>query len=396
MISVFDSPSHWSPVPIWSMYSRVKRTGYPDQELLSVYRDYGVIPKSSRDDNHNVASEDLSAYQLVEVGDLVVNKMKAWQGSFAVSAFEGIVSPAYFVYKPHHQSNNRFLHYMLRSAPYMAHYNRISSGVRIGQWDLDPAQFRLTEVPLPPLDEQKAIADFLDRELAQIDALVAKQKELTQLARLKVQETLRYLTYSSSQSESLPDNWRLLKLKYICFIQSGYSFSSDEFAASGLIPVVRQSDLYVSELTTFTNEIPPSKFMIKPGDVLVSMSGDFNSVAWSGEVAGLNQRCAYLRPNPDLAVDWLSLVLPFALDRISSANVSTTISNMSTGELGNAEIPLPPIDIQLHLAQQMAILISKSEALISSCTEMIETLNERRKSLISAAVTGKIDVRKVA
>lgn len=67
--------------------------------VLSLYREYGIVPKDSRDDNYNVTSEDTSNYRYVHVGDFVVNKMKAWQGSMGVSAYEGIVSPAYFVYR---------------------------------------------------------------------------------------------------------------------------------------------------------------------------------------------------------------------------------------------------------------------------------------------------------
>ena len=68
-------------------------------QVLSLYRELGIIPKDSRDDNHNVTSEDTSNYKYVQPGDFVVNKMKAWQGSVAVSDYEGIVSPAYYVYK---------------------------------------------------------------------------------------------------------------------------------------------------------------------------------------------------------------------------------------------------------------------------------------------------------
>lgn len=74
-------PAEWTVKPLWSMYHPKKETGYPKETLLSVYRDYGVIEKSSRDDNRNRESEDLSGYQLVVSGDLVTNKMKTWQGS---------------------------------------------------------------------------------------------------------------------------------------------------------------------------------------------------------------------------------------------------------------------------------------------------------------------------
>ena len=72
------APSHWSTIPVGRLYVRTKRTGYADKELLSVYRDYGVVPTSSRDDNNNKPSDDLTAYQLVEPNNLVMNKMKAW------------------------------------------------------------------------------------------------------------------------------------------------------------------------------------------------------------------------------------------------------------------------------------------------------------------------------
>ncbi len=94
-----EVPEHWNTIAIGRLFSRTKRTGFHDKELLSVYRDYGVIPKASRDDNFNKPSDDLSPYQLVKADDLVMNKMKAWQGSIAISEYEGIVSPAYFVYE---------------------------------------------------------------------------------------------------------------------------------------------------------------------------------------------------------------------------------------------------------------------------------------------------------
>jgi type I restriction enzyme S subunit len=93
------TPAGWKSVPMWVISTRKDIKGYPEAELLSVYREFGVIRKSDRDDNHNVESEDLSNYKYVNKGDLVINKMKAWQGSLGVSPYDGIVSPAYFVCK---------------------------------------------------------------------------------------------------------------------------------------------------------------------------------------------------------------------------------------------------------------------------------------------------------
>ncbi len=121
-----EVPEHWDIQPLWTHFRRVKRTGFADEELLSVYRDYGVIPKASRDDNFNNPSDDLSSYQLVEQRDLVLNKMKAWQGSVAISEFRGIVSPAYFVYTATHSGDSKFSSLLMRCQHYTTGYLSLS------------------------------------------------------------------------------------------------------------------------------------------------------------------------------------------------------------------------------------------------------------------------------
>lgn len=94
--------------------------GCPDAPVLSLYRDFGVVPKDSRNDNHNVTSLDTSNYKVVDIGDLVINKMKAWQGSMAVSDYRGIVSPAYHVCSiTSNKVNKRYLHHLLRNPAYL-------------------------------------------------------------------------------------------------------------------------------------------------------------------------------------------------------------------------------------------------------------------------------------
>ena len=155
---------NWEQVPFHTLFRRIpKRTGYGDKELLSVYRDYGVIIKSDRDDNSNRPGESLDDYQLVKLGDLVLNKMKTWQGSLGISAYEGIVSPAYFVYEPQGEFDSRYMHYLLRSQPSIDYYGAHSKGIRVNQWDLQPEYLDKMKVRFPPLEYQQRIADYLDR-----------------------------------------------------------------------------------------------------------------------------------------------------------------------------------------------------------------------------------------
>lgn len=153
---------------------------HPNAEVLSLYRDLGVVPKNSRDDNHNVTSEDTSSYKFVQKGELVLNKMKTWQGSLAVSNYEGIVSPAYYVCEfTNNEIDKNYIHYLLRNKMYAQEFERLSTGLRVGQWDLSIDDFLNTLIIYPPTkSEQKSIAKFLDAKCAQIDSLISEKQSL--------------------------------------------------------------------------------------------------------------------------------------------------------------------------------------------------------------------------
>lgn len=143
-----------------------------DAPVLSLYRELGIVLKDSRDDNHNVTSEDASKYKYVRPGDFVVNKMKAWEGSVAVSDYKGIVSPAYSVYRfTDSEIIRRYFHYLLRSC-YKDEFMRLSADIRVGKWDL--ASEALDQVPifLPPKPEQQQIVDFLDMKVSELDEVI--------------------------------------------------------------------------------------------------------------------------------------------------------------------------------------------------------------------------------
>ena len=181
-------PSHWHKKSIRQITSVLsERCGNRDYRLLSVYREYGVIPKDSRDDNHNKESLDLSNYKVVHIGDLVLNKMKMWQGSLGVSQYEGIVSPAYIICKVLDKDINLdYLHLLLRSARFKSYYNQYSYGIRVGQWDMHYEDFKNLKVYMPPRAEQDQIVRFLDWKVSEINKLIGiRRKEIQELEGLK-------------------------------------------------------------------------------------------------------------------------------------------------------------------------------------------------------------------
>jgi len=160
-----DVPSHWTESRLKAHFKVRKRQGYEDRTVLSVYREFGVIEKSSRNDNINKTPEDLSKYQLVQPGNLVINKMKAWQGSLGISKFDGITSPDYVVMVNISEHDHEYMHHLLRARPMPMVYHLISNGIRIDQWRMEPEKFLSLPVFLPPLHEQRQIAASVNRVL---------------------------------------------------------------------------------------------------------------------------------------------------------------------------------------------------------------------------------------
>ena len=183
-----DIPKNWTSKKVKYYLFRDEKRNPGEMPILSVYREYGVIPKNSRDDNHNVTSEDTSKYKYVRPGYLVINKMKAWQGSMGVSDYEGVVSPAYFIYRLKSKDIlPEYIHHLLRSC-YKDEFRRISGGIREGQWDLPAIGFENTPICIPSIDEQKSILNFIDSIVPQIEESVS----------VKAYQILRLLEYKKS------------------------------------------------------------------------------------------------------------------------------------------------------------------------------------------------------
>ncbi|MFH4642260.1 restriction endonuclease subunit S [Vibrio alginolyticus] len=422
-----DIPAHWKTIPVGRCYRRVKRTGFEKEELLSVYRDHGVVPKSSRDDNNNKPSDDLSPYQLVCENNLVMNKMKAWQGSIAISEFRGIVSPAYFVYEPLKQTDSlvypKYVHYLLRHPIYITQYMSRSKGIRVNQWDLDPDEFQSIELLLPHKDEQKKVINFLDHETAKIDTLITKQEKLIELLREKRQAVISHAVTKGLNPDApmkdsgvewlgeVPEHWEVSSLKYFASIQGGYAFNSNEFVDSG-VQILRIGNVYQNRLAlerqptfvndTLYNQLP--EFRVTKGDILMSLTGTLGKrdygFAVKVDLGGrylLNQRVAKLTPaSQKITRSFLLNVLwsESYLTQLYALPSGTKQANLSNSDVLRNIVAVPPSkeeqqEITLYLEEKL----EKLDKLTRLAKEAILLMKERKSALISAAVTGKIDVR---
>lgn len=418
-----EAPSHWACIPVGRLYRRTKRTNFPEKELLSVYRDHGVVPTSSRDDNNNKPSEDMTAYQLVEPDNLVMNKMKAWQGSIAISEYEGIVSPAYFVYEPIAKMFDlaipKYIHYLLRHPIYVAQYLRQSKGIRVNQWDLDPDEFKKIELLLPAKEEQKKIINFLDHETAKIDALIEKQQRLIELLKEKRQAVISHavtkgLNPNARMKDSgvewlgeVPAHWGMTKFHYEIDLLEGPGILANDFHDEGvpLLRIQNVKDEFVSR--DYKTYLSPSKvrakwehFRVAQGDLIISCSATTGLVSEVGEdTAGAVPYTGLIRLRPQvkssITKEFIRCLVQSDLffEQIKLLQSGSTIQHFGPYHLQQMHITLPALTEQNEIAKTVKEKTARLDKLISIADQQIELMQERRTALISAAVTGKIDVR---
>ena len=171
-------PAHWEVTQLRKYLRLFSDKGHPDMDLLSVTREQGVIVRdiTSKEENHNFIPDDLSGYKLIQKGQFAINKMKAWQGSYGVSKYKGIVSPAYYTCELNN-IDTEYFDVAIRSQAYIGFFTKYSKGIRSGQWDLSPDALKSIPFVEPPIVEQRAIVSYITEISEKVDSYITKLKE---------------------------------------------------------------------------------------------------------------------------------------------------------------------------------------------------------------------------
>ncbi len=177
---------------VFSEYS--ERSEFGEEQLLSVSEYYGVKPRGEVIDEGDFLSraESLAGYKKCQKNDLVMNIMLAWKCGLGVSKYDGIVSPAYSVFRFNGNASPDYMHYLLRTETYTSHFKTRSTGVIDSRLRLYPESFGDVSIILPSSNEQVRIVAFLDHETAKIDALIEKQQRLIELLKEKRQAVISH------------------------------------------------------------------------------------------------------------------------------------------------------------------------------------------------------------
>lgn len=406
-----EIPVNWEVDKLKFHLKRNEPRNPGDTVVLSLYRELGVIPKDSRDDNHNVTSEDTSKYKYVQPGDFVINKMKAWQGSVAVSEYEGIVSPAYFIYKFTDDAfYRRYFHYLLRSC-YKDEFMRLSGGIRVGQWDLPSVALDNTAVIIPPMKEQKSIAAFLDVKCAEIDALTADIQTqidiLEQYKRAIITEAVtKGLNPDVEMKDSgtpwcplIPIHWKYANPKALFTQRLDRAYPGDkQLTASQEYGVIYQDEymeLTGTKIVTVMKDFSILKH-VEPNDFVISMRSFQGGLEYSERRGSISSAYVMLMPNNEYVYPpfyrWFFKSSKYINAIQSTSNLVRDGQAMRYANFAQVPLFIIPLDEQKQISEYLDEKVRKIDEILKSKKSQLEILAEYKKSLIYEYVTGKKEV----
>jgi len=372
--------------------------------LLSVSITKGVRRREETSGPTRAAAEDLSNYKACRAGNLVINRMRAFQGALGIAPEDGMVSPDYSVLQLSPRVEPRWLSYFLTSGSTVAEMASLVRGIggteagNVRTPRLNVSDLHSIRTDLKPLDEQHAIADFLDHETAQIDTLIEEQRRLIEMLRER-----RSALISGAFVHEAPDS----RVQHVCLDVVDCPHTTPEVSDEGAFEAVRTASvrdgkyrpgngLRVDRETWLERNAGGAP---KIGDVLFTREAPAGEACMvPSEDVCLGQRMVLLRVNAQVCIGEFLLWQIYS-DRVQDhfrlAVNGSTVGNVRLPVLRSTPIWLPSLDEQRRIVAHLDGQTAMIDSLIAETETFIEISRERRSALITAAITGQFDVREV-
>lgn len=410
-------PIGWKVIRNKALFEEVNERceANPNLPLLSVSEYYGVAPRAEKiaEDEMLTRAESLEGYKVCHKNDIVMNIMLAWKRSQGVSQYDGIVSPAYCVFRRKDDApiDMRYIHYLIRTDRYADEYKCHSTGIIDSRLRLYPDKFLALESHVPPLPEQTAIAAYLDEKCATIDGIIAEAKATIEeykawKASVIFEAVTKGLDPNAEMKDSgvewigqMPRGWSRDKINRIYgIIGSGTTPKFDDAKDnSGPINWILSGDVYSGgDITEVKNQIAESFLseysalkIYNPPFVVIAMYGaSIGNMAISYISGCVNQACCVLgspRENFNYAY--------YALQALKSHLLSSALGggqpNISQQIIKAQWLPIPPLPEQTAIAAYLDSKCAAIDGVIAEKEALIAELETYKKSLIFETVTGK-------
>lgn len=401
-------PAHWKIQKLKTILTLRSERNSGDRELLSVYLDRGVISYSdSTGMQVHKPSQDLSNYQNVHIGDFVLNNQQAWRGSVGVSKYDGIISPAYFVYRLSQECYPRYMNYLFRDFSMVQQYETSSRGVGTIQRNIFAPWLLNCWTIIPPYDEQVKIANHLDSKCTEIDALIVDIQTqidtLEQYKRSVITETVtKGLNPNVKMKDSgipwigmMPIHWEAKKTKFL------FEIVKRKAGREGFdVLSVTQKGLKIKDLTDYSGQIAenysgyqfvyPTDYVMNHMDLLtgwVDCSKQFG-------VTSPDYRVFRLLNKDEHDLEYFKYVFQCLYMNKIYYNFGNGVSGLGrwrlqTSTFLNFFLPVPPCEEQRQISGYISDKISKIDSIIDEKRKQLSVLILYKKSLIFEYVTGK-------
>lgn len=418
-----EVPEHWDLTRGRRLFVQTREPAKESDQQLSATQKYGVIPQSKfmelEDQKVTLALSGTENFKHVNIDDFVIS-LRSFQGGIEHSPYQGCVSPAYTIIRPCRSMYPPYWKYLLKSKGYIESLQAVTAGIRDGK-NISYEQFGSVMVPIISVPEQRAIASFLDRETAKIDALVAEQQRLIELLQEKRQAVISHavtkgLNPHASMKDSgiewlgmVPEHWEVRTLKRLAEnIKAGpfgSSLTKDMYVASGY-RVYGQEQVIPNDFNLGDYFITADKFkelsqyQVSPGDILISCVGTFGKIAIVPNEAApgvINPRLLRLRCLNSVSATYLLIILSslVVFEQFAFLSRGGTMDVINVATLSSIQLVIPPLCEQYEITTFLKAESQKLDCMINEVTHAIDLLQERRTALISAAVTGKINITSV-
>lgn len=419
-----DLPTGWEAKRLKFGFDLQKRPISSDMEIVTAFRDGEVTLRKNRRLEGYTEGDKQIGYQGIEPGDLVIHAMDAFAGAIGVSDSRGKSTPVYNVCKPKSGVQARFFALALRHLSLTGYIESLSKGIRERSTDFRWADAKNVIVPFPPQNEQQVIVAYLDRETAEIDAFIADQEQLIALLKERRTATITQAVTKGLNPDApmknsglewlgeIPEHWTVGPLKrHLVRIEQGVSpEAASELADSSSTGVLKAGCVNGGIFQEIQHKRLPEEFQYDPkilvseGDLLVNRaSGSVHLVGSAAIVKSLSYRLILsdkifrLRAVPSSSSLFLEKFLNSSAYRFQVRNAISgaegLANNMPSSALKNFIVASPDLDEQIRIASAVDKETAKIDAAITDAREAIVLSKERRAAMISAAVTGKIDVR---
>ena len=356
-------------------------------------------------------------------GDVLFGKLRPYLAKAARPSFNGVCTTEILPLRPSPGSLQSYVMYCLLNAPHVRWLDSLTYGARMPR--VNAEQVGDSRLPAPPESEQRDIADFLDRETAKIDALMANKERLIELLQEKrtaliTRVVTRGLDANVPMKDSgvewlgeVPAHWEVRPLKSMSNLQTGLTlgkrYEGEAVTTRPYLRVANVQDGYlalddISEVEVSVRDA--ARFELRMGDVLVTEGGDFDKLGrghvWEEQIAQcLHQNHIFaVRPRRTaLTPHFLALVTSSGYGRAyftATSKQSTNLASTNATKLRDLPVALPGLAEQVEIVHWASHESARIDGLVTKIEEAIDHLNELRTALISAAVTGKIDVREAA